>query len=178
MYRLSRLRFLFPIGLFITFFLDGSFSKVFANQFFSYPYSMVSQLVLLWLVLAYFFEGNIKIPLYGFAIAVGVLTDLFYSGIFGLFIVLYPLIVWLTKLLATFFNENFFNTLLIFFIDVCVFQLLNYWAFLLIGVVHVNMGNFLLDTLAPTLALNLVYFVLLYWPIHALYGRALAKQRS
>ena len=88
MYRLSRLRFLFPIGLFITFFLDGSFSKVFANQFFSYPYSMVSQLVLLWLVLAYFFEGNIKIPLYGFAVGVGVLTDLFCWGIFGLFVVL------------------------------------------------------------------------------------------
>lgn len=178
MYRLSRLRFLFPIGLFIAFFLDGSLSKVFANQFFSFPYSMVSQLVLLWLVLAFFFEGNVKIPLYGFAVAVGVLNDLFYSGIFGLFVVLYPLMVWLTKFLAKFFSENFFNTMMIFFIDVCAFQLLNYWAFLLIGVIHINVGSFLLYTLAPTLALNLVYFVILYWPINGLYTRASAKQRS
>ncbi|WP_295729857.1 rod shape-determining protein MreD [uncultured Limosilactobacillus sp.] len=178
MYRLSRLRFLFPIGLLLAFFLDGSLSKVFANQFFSFPYSMVSQLVLLWLVLAYFFEENIKIPLYGFAVLIGVLSDLFYSGVLGLFIVLYPLMVWLTKLLANFFNENFFNTLMIFFINVCVFQLLNYWAFLLIGVIHVKFGSFLLYTLAPTLALNLVYFVVLYWPIHELYQHVLSTQRS
>ena len=81
MYRLSRIRFLFPIGLFIAFFLDGSLSKVFANQFFSFPYTMVSQLVLLWLVLSYFFEGNIKIPLYGFAVVVGALTDLSINGL-------------------------------------------------------------------------------------------------
>lgn len=178
MYRLSRLRFLFPLGLFIAFFLDGSLTKVFANQFFSFPYSMVSQLVLLWLVLAYFFEGTVQIPLYGFAIAVGVLTDLYYSGIFGLFIVLYPLIVWLTKVLAKLFNETFFNTMMIFFIDVCVFELLNYWAFLIIGVVHVNLGSFLLYTLAPTLALNLVYFVLLYWPIQTMFTKAETKKRS
>ncbi|WP_251547224.1 rod shape-determining protein MreD [Limosilactobacillus caecicola] len=178
MYRLSRLRFLFPIGLLIAFFLDGSLSKVLANQFFSFPYSMVSQLVLLWLVLAYFFEGTVKIPLYGFAIAVGVLSDLYYSGIWGLFIVLYPLIVWLTKFLARLFTDNFFNTMLIFFIDVVVFEFLNYWAFVLIGVTHTNIGDFLLYTLAPTLALNLVYFVVLYWPINILYTKALAKKRS
>lgn len=178
MYRLSRLRFLFPIGLFVAFFLDGSLSKVFANQFFSFPYSMVSQLVLLWLVLAYFFEGDITIPLYGFAVTVGIFSDLFYTGVFGLFIVLYPFMVWFTKMLARFFSETFFNTMMIFFIDICVFQILNYWAFLIIGIMHVNFGSFLLYTLAPTLALNLVYFVLLYWPINTMFTKALAKKRS
>lgn len=178
MYRLSRLRFLFPIGLFITFFLDGSLSKVLANQFFSYPYSMVSQLVLLWLVLSFFFEGNIKIPLYGFAMVTGIVADLFYSGIFGLFIVLYPLIIWETKVLSKVFNENFFNTMLIFFIDVLTFELLNYWAFLMIGVIHVNFLDFVLYTLLPTLALNLVYFVILYWPINMMFTKALSQKRT
>lgn len=178
MYRLSRLRFLFPIGLFITFFLDGSLSKVFANQLFAYPYSMVSLLVLLWLVLAFFFEGNIKIPLYGFAIAVGILDDLFYSGVLGLFMVLFPLMVWLTKVLSKYFTENFFNTMVIFFIDVIAFEFLNYWAFLLIGQIHVSTVNFILYTLAPTLALNLVYFVILYWPINFMFTKARATKRS
>lgn len=178
MYRLSRLRFLFPIGLFVAFFLDGSFSKVFANLFFSFPYSMVSQLVLLWLVFTYFFEGDIQVPLYGFAVAVGVVTDLFYTGVFGLFIVLYPLMVWLTQMLAKVLNDNFFNTMMIFFIDVCVFQLLNYWAFLMVGIIHVHFGSFLLYTLAPTLALNLVYFVIFYWPVSVMFKKATAKKRS
>ena len=90
MYRLSRLRFLFPLGLFICFFLDGSLSKIFANQFFSYPYLMVSQLVVLWLIFGAFFEEDIQIPLTGFAVAAGICADLYYSGILGLFMFLYP----------------------------------------------------------------------------------------
>ena len=179
MYRLSRLRFLFPIGLFVAFFLDGSLSKVWASLFFSYPYNMVSQLVLLWLVLSYFFEGNIKIPLTGFAIAVGVIADVYDAGIWGLFIVLYPLMIWLTKFLARYFNDTFLNMILIFFVDVAVFELLNYWAYYVIGITHANFGDFLINTLAPTLALNLAYFVLLFWPIQSLYTRALAdRQRN
>lgn len=177
MYRLSRLRFLFPIGLFIALFLDGSLSKVWASLFFRYPYNMVSQLVLLWLVLSYFFEGNIKIPLTWFAVAVGAVADLYYSGIWGLFIVLYPLMVWLTKFLANYFDDTFLNMILIFFVDVAVFELLNYWAYYVIGITHANFGDFLVDTLAPTLALNLVYFVLLFWPIQSLFTKALADRR-
>ena len=177
MYRLSRLRFLFPIGLFVALFLDGSLSKVWASLFFSYPYNMVSHLVLLWLVLAYFFEGNIKIPLTWFAVAVGVICDLYYSGVWGLFIVLYPLIVWLTKTLARYFSDTFLNMILIFFVDLVVFELLNYWAYYVIGITHASLGDFLVDTLAPTLTLNLVYFVLLYWPIQSMFTKALAERQ-
>ena len=54
MYRLSRLRYVFPLGLFAALFLDGSLSKIFAGFFFHYPYAMVSQLVIVWLVCSYF----------------------------------------------------------------------------------------------------------------------------
>ena len=69
MYRLSRLKYVFPLGLFVALFLDGSLSRVFADFFFHYPYAMVSQLVIVWLVCAYFFEGDVQIPLMGFAVA-------------------------------------------------------------------------------------------------------------
>ncbi|MCT3442338.1 rod shape-determining protein MreD, partial [Limosilactobacillus fermentum] len=55
-------------------------------------------------------------------------------------------------------------------------ELLNYWAYYLVGVTRVGFAGFLLDTLGPTLALNLVYFILLYWPVHRLYQRALGEQ--
>lgn len=178
MYRLSRLRFVFPIGLFIAFFLDGLLSKIFAAQFFGYPYTMVSQLALLWFVLSCFFEDNVHIPLTAFAIFTGVIADLYYSGVWGLYVVLYPLLVWLTRLFVRELDQTFLNHILIFFIDISCFQLLNYWAYYMIGIVHVNFVDFLLDTLAPTLALNLVYFVILYWPINGLYDHEIALQRK
>lgn len=169
MYRLSRLRYLFPIGLFICFFLDGSLSKILANLFFSYPYSMVSQLVVLWMILGVFFEEETQIPLVGFAVVTGICTDLYYSGILGLFMFLYPAIVAFARALNRYYSPSFLSHILIFFVSIALLELLNYWAYYLVGVTRVGFAGFLLDTLGPTLALNLVYFIVLYWPVHRMY---------
>ena len=108
---------------------------------------------------------------------VGAVADVYYAGIWGLFIFLYPLMVWLTRVLAHSFNPSFLTSILIFFIDVAVFEFLNYVAYNLVGVTSTNLVDFVVDVLAPSLALNLVYFVLLYWPISVIYKRALAKQQ-
>ena len=106
MYRLSRLRYIFPLGLFISLFLDGSLSNVWAKLFFSYPYSMMSELVLLWLVLSYYFEEEIEIPLIPFAALAGIVFDVYFTGILGLDIFLFPLIVELTKAILTYSSLN------------------------------------------------------------------------
>ena len=178
MYRLSRLKYVFPLGLFIALFLDGSFSKIFAPLMFSYPYSMSSQLVMLWLVLSFFFEENIHIPLVWFSVFAGAVADLYYSGILGLFIFLYPLIIMVTRTLDRLMDRNILNIILIFFIDLVVFELLNYLAYRIVGVIQQGFGDFLVDNLAPTLALNLVYFVIFFWPINRLYHWALSRRRS
>ncbi len=161
MYRLSRLKYIFPIGLFVCLFLDGALSHVWAPLFFSYPYSMVSELVLLWLVLSYFFQDDIEIPLIPFAIAAGAVYDLYFSGILGLYIFLYPLVVEITKILSRYFSSSFLSMIMIFFVDIVIFE------------TFVGFGDYLIYTLAPTLALNLIYFVVLFWPIRAIYRWAL-----
>lgn len=177
MYRLSRLRFIFPIGLFLALFLDGSLSNLWARLYFAYPYSMVSELVILWLVLSYFFEQDITIPLIPFAIAAGAVFDLYSSGILGLNIVLFPLIVELTKVLSRYFSPSFLTMIMIFFVDIVVLMTLTYWAYSLVGITSMGIGDFLLFSLTPTLALNLVYFVIFYWPVSALYQHVLNDQR-
>lgn len=175
MYRLSRLKYVFPIGLFVSLFLDGALSHVWAPLFFRYPYSMMSELVLLWLVLAYFFENGIKIPLIPFAVVIGIVADIYSSGILGLYMFLFPCIVALTQLLSKYFSASFLSMIMIFFVDIVVFALVNYWAYYLVGIISTNVGDFLAFSLAPTLALNLVYFVVLYWPIHSLFNWATAE---
>lgn len=177
MYRLSRLKYVFPLGLFVALFLDGSISKIFAPYLFHYPYSMVSQLIILWLVLSYFFEGDIQIPLIGFAVAAGIVTDLYYSGILGLFMFLYPMVIGMTKIMAKHFTPSFGMILLAFLIDLAVFELFNYWAYAAIGIAHASLVQFLLYTLLPTLGLNLVYFLILYWPLQKLLNWAANSDR-
>lgn len=177
MYRLSRLRYVFPIGLLVAFFLDGSLSKLCAGLFFRYPYAVSSQLVMLWLVLTYFFKEDVDVPLMAAAVVVGILADLYYAGILGLFIFLYPAVIMMTRSLGKMLDRTFLSTILIFFIDLTVFEALNYFAYSAIGISHVNFGDFLVYNLAPTLALNLIYFVVLYWPIGRLYNWALSGRR-
>lgn len=172
MYRLSKLRWVFPIGLLLALYLDGSLSHVFSGLFFHYPSAMSSQLILLWLVLSYFFEDGVKIPLVGFAALAGAICDLYYAGIWGLFIFLYPLIVMLTRALSRYLPSSFLSQIMIFFVDVTVFELLNYWAYSIVGVTTAGFGDFLAGVLAPTLALNLIYFVILYFPIGKLFDWA------
>ena len=138
---------------------------------------MVSELVVLWLVLSYFFEQDITIPLIPFAIAAGAVFDLYFSGILGLNVVLFPLIVELTKVLSRYFSPSFLTMIMIFFIDIVVLMVLTYWAYSLVGITSMGVGDFLLFTLTPTLALNLVYFVILYWPVSALYQHVLNDKR-
>ena len=138
---------------------------------------MVSELVILWLVLSYFFEQDITIPLIPFAIAAGAVFDLYSSGILGLNIVLFPLIVELTKVLSRYFSPSFLTMIMIFFVDIVVLMTLTYWAYSLVGITSMGIGDFLLFSLTPTLALNLVYFVIFYWPVSALYQHVLNDQR-
>ena len=139
---------------------------------------MASELVLLWLTLAYFFENGIQIPLIPFAVAAGVVADLYSSGILGLYMFLFPCIVGLTTVLSKYFSSSFLSMIMIFFIDLVVFETLNYWAYSLVGVTSLPLGDYLIFVLAPTLALNLVYFVVLYWPIQAIFNWATAEKTA
>lgn len=124
-----------------------------------------------------FFEENIRIPLVWFAVLAGAIADLYYSGILGLYIFLYPLVIVLTRMMDKVMDRNFLNMILIFFIDLVVFELLNFLAYRIVGIIHQGVGDFLVDNLAPTLALNLVYFVIFFWPVSRIYHWALSKQR-
>nr|WP_272901843.1 hypothetical protein [Levilactobacillus brevis] len=73
MYRLSKLRFGFPIGLFFWLLIDGTVSQVFSVQLFRTPSTMVSHLVVLWLVCGAIFEADsaLSMPLARWAAVAG-----------------------------------------------------------------------------------------------------------
>ncbi|AYM03540.1 rod shape-determining protein MreD [Levilactobacillus yiduensis] len=173
MYRLSKLRFGFPVFLFLALFLDGSISQVFSVQMFRYPTAMVSHLVVLWLVCGVLFEaddGTFDMPLGWWAAVAGAVFDLYYTGIFGIAVFIFPLVVYLTRRLASWIRPNFLSGLLIYFIDITVVEGLGYLAS---RAMRLNTGAgsaFLVNTLGPTLAFNLAMFVILYFPIRWVYN--------
>ena len=170
MYRLSKMRFGFPIGLFLLLFIDGSISQVFSQQMFNTPTVMVSHLVVLWLVCGVLFEENMAMPLAKWAAVIGAVFALYYTGIFGVYIFVFPLVVYLPRQIVNYISPNFLSGLLIYFIDITIVEALSFVASRVVHMTSMSGSSFLVNTLGPTLAFNLAMFVILYFPIRWVYN--------
>ncbi|MCP0886514.1 rod shape-determining protein MreD [Ligilactobacillus sp. WILCCON 0076] len=164
-----KMRYLFPLGLFIALFLDGSLSLQFSGSMFTQSVSIESRLILLWLVMAICY-GNVR-HIFVWAVIAGYFFDTYYTGILGLFIVMLPLIVYITRSIMRYFTSSFIVVLLIYLIDITILTVLFYWANALIGFTSVSITTFISKTLGPTLAYNLAIFVILFFPLEQFFKR-------
>lgn len=167
----SRLRYIFPIGLFIALFLDGSLSNVFAGNLFKYPYSSVLHLDLLWIVFAVFLDDDDALPVGIWAALVGLVYDWYFTGIFGVYLIALPLVVYLSRLMKPWLDLNFLTLLMVYIIDITITEAFAYVWYVIGKVVTNNLADFAVYTLGPTIAVNLAIFVILYYPVRQLYLR-------
>ncbi|MHC9532876.1 rod shape-determining protein MreD [Dellaglioa sp. BT-FLS60] len=159
-------QYIFPVGLIISFFLDGTIQFAFSAQLESQTTIMVSHLLLLWLIMGVFYSDNKHLELWAFGI--GWAFDSYYAGILGIYMILLPLIVYLTKIAYQYFEPSFIVLLLIYFIDLTVLEVSYYSINEMIGFANESVTTFISTSFGPTLAFNLVLFVILYYPISKL----------
>ena len=167
--RTSKMKYLFPIGLFIALFLDGSISESFSKYMFTPSISIESRLVLLWLIMAVCY-GQVD-HILAWAAAAGFFFDLYYTGILGVFTIILPLTVYLTRSAYQFFTQSFIVVLLIYLIDITIVTVLFYWVNALIGFTSVDQTTYIGRTLGPTLAYNLAMFVILFFPLERFFRK-------
>lgn len=161
--QLAKKRYVFVIGMFLFLLLDGALSYNFANWMFTPRTNMESRLILLWLIMAVCYLDYDKILAWSFL--AGIIFDLYYTGILGIFTFLLPLMVYLNREAFGFFRPTFINVCLIYLIDVTMLTTMFYWANQLIGFTTVSATEFIAKTLGPTLAYNMFFFVILYLPL-------------
>lgn len=165
----SRIKYIFPLGLFIALFLDGTITQAFAPEMFTPAVAIESRLLLLWLIMAVCYSQAEHILLW--AGIAGFFFDLYYTGILGISVILLPLVVYLTQKTYQFFTGSFIVVLLIYLIDVTLLTLLFYLVNSLIGFTDAGLTTFIARTLGPTLAYNLAMFVILFIPLKSLFEK-------
>ena len=165
----TKMKYLFPLGLFIALFLGGSLSLHLANFLFAPNIFMESRLVLMWLVMAVCYSKARHIFLW--SVIAGFFFDSYYTGVLGLFTVMLPLIVYLTREIMNYFTTSFIVVLLVYLIDVTVLTGLFYWANILIGFTTVSVADFIGQVLGPTLAYNLAWYVILFFPLERFFEK-------
>ncbi|XIF20410.1 MAG: rod shape-determining protein MreD [Acetilactobacillus jinshanensis] len=169
----SSLKYVFPIGLLIAFFLDGSISYNLMPILYR-SYSMVPYLSLFWLLMAIFFAHDFNLHVEGWAALLGAFFDWYYVGIWGVFIFIFPLVVYFTRVLYRYFSINFLSALLIYLVDLIMVLFLGDIADRIVshitGVAAYTGINFIFHSAIPTLVLNAVLFAILYFPVQKLYN--------
>jgi len=167
--RYSRLKILFPIGLFVALFLDGSLSNVFAGKLFSYPYSSVLHLVLMWIIFAVFLDDRDDLSIGMWSFFVGLVFDWFYTGIFGVYMIGLPLIVYICRQIKPWLDQNFLTLLMVYIINLTILETFTFIWYSMSHVASSTVADFTVYTLGPTIATNLAIFVILYYPMRRLY---------
>lgn len=170
-------RWLLPLVIAVNFFLDGSLSLAFSNLFYDNNLQMAPQLILLSVVMCTFAFPESKM-LFWYALVAGLAYDLFYTGLIGQYMLIVPLTYLITKSLMNYFLPSAIYELGADIICVLVGQLILYFLAHFFGMTQAGVGQFISNALAPTIILNVLLFLIFYWPnkwalhfIHRNHGR-------
>ena len=146
----SKMKYVFPVGLFLAFLLDGTLSSILASQMFTSHVAIESRLILLWFVMAIFYGDEKVVHIYVWAFLSGLLFDVYYTGFLGIMAIIVPFIVYLNREATPFFGRSFIMVLLIYLIDITILTAMNYFAFSLIGQASTQFDEFVMRVLWPT----------------------------
>ena len=69
----SKMKYVFPVGLFLAFLLDGTLSSILASQMFTSNVAIESRLILFWFVMAIFYGDEKVEHIYVWAFLSGLL---------------------------------------------------------------------------------------------------------
>ena len=165
---MSRFSFQFfsPLFLFFLLLLDGQLTHFF-TVLSGGSIMPVSHLLLIFMVYTVTQHRHSYVLIVG--VLLGIIYDSYFLGIFGIASLILPLIALFVYQIQTVVFTNRWTRLFTVIIIVFAFQVLSTLIVNLVGVVNVNFVSFIVRQLAPTLALNIAFAILLQWPLEKMY---------
>ena len=157
-----------PVVLYVLLILDGFLIKAFPGQFVSEEYILVPHLAVCGFVLfSYYFP---KQPMQLYAVLFGLLFDSYYSGILGVYAVAFAVIVYFVKKMQRFLAENVFVLALLFIVAIVMVDSFVFGFYSLMDITQLDFSAFASERLGPTIVLNIVLFIVIYYPLFKLVG--------
>lgn len=155
-------KYIAPPLLFICMLLDAHINRLFTNAF-DNNYLMNAHLMLLvMLVVSEVLDRRFMI---GTMLVIGILYDLYYIGVIGIYAVILPLIAVLIYLFGSVIHQSLLTLFFSMIIFVTFFELGSTLLQLIFQLAHIDSQFFVTRFLGPTLALNIILFVILIIPV-------------
>ncbi|SRR5690625_108684 len=120
-------------------------------------------LLFLIIVVSFGYPNDSTIPI-TFAVVFGLMTDIVYTGILGVYMFMLALSVYSSQLLNRLLQANLWMLLLIAFASITVMEVGLLSIYSLIGIPTMSLNNFLLYRYIPTVVANLLFLLIIYVP--------------
>jgi len=155
------IRFIVPLIAIILFYLEpvfGLFSPLELNGEYRY---LIPRFLIMYLIFISIYYSRNRAMIYG--LVFGVLYDVFFIDIIGLYSFLYPLICLIASFIVKFIHQHLIVTTLLSLILVAVLEFALYQFFSLIGLADVTLQVFISERLIPTMIANSIFLIMLGW---------------
>jgi rod shape-determining protein MreD len=152
--------------------LDGAIALNGANVLFQMPMAASPYLTLLAIVMPILTGTENQMSqfwLFAVAFLSGLTYDIFYTGYIGIAMIGFPLLLWLAKWIQHYFSHTYTWALSTWFLTLSAYLVFDYLAFGVINVANMNLQQFVLFHMFPSLILNIMFFIVFYYFANWLY---------
>ena len=140
--------------------------QVVSPKNFGFELSFVPRFVMIMIVFVALYTSVSKTLFY--AVIFGFLYDVIYTDLIGVYMFSMALAGYLICTLAKPLHVNSITGLLFALIAVVLLEFLVYGLYTLVGIADLSIHHFLTTTLYPSLVVNGVFFILIYYPMRLL----------
>lgn len=159
-------RFLFIMTLFILFIIEGTVVQVFAPDRWGLSIVMVPRFIVVILIISSLFLGRFQGLVLGFIF--GLMYDVVYGNILGVYAFSMAFIGYFSGVTFRIFQHNIFLILTTVIVALFVHELIVYGILTLVNFVVMDFELFLMEKLIPTLVLNVIFALLVSFPLRTI----------
>src|SRR5690625_1995960 len=152
-----------PLFLFFFLILEGVALEILPAGLLTSDLLIVPHWVLIFLVMtAMFYEKDTTYFSIIYALFFGLLIDVVYTGVLGVYMFSYALVIYLVLGLRKVFNGNIYVSLLLGIISVMLADLAIHVIYSAAGIIQMMWNDYAIYRLLPTVLSNIVFILILY----------------
>lgn len=114
------------------------------------------------LLIGLFFDTNDTFYSILYGVIFGLLIDVVYTGVLGIYMFIYPFALYVGHLLKRLLQTNIHMTMLIALVTMIIIEVFLMFVFSIVGMVETTASNFIMRRLLPTLLANLLFLIPVY----------------
>ncbi|KGR74432.1 rod shape-determining protein MreD [Ureibacillus sinduriensis] len=168
------IRFLIPFVAVVLFLLEPEFALFSPISWGEQTLVLVPRFVILYLIFISIYYSRKRACLYG--LIFGLLYDVFYIDIIGLYSFLYPLLCFVAGSTVKFIHQHLSVTTILSVVLVAIMEVFLYYFFHFIQFTTIPVSDFLSNRLLPTIIANLLFLIMLGWAFKYLINARLLQR--